>query len=68
MEKLDSVKKWGINTYKVVWTAPYFQKLMKWMLVSIFAGFNVISVHIHYTVYKADVLREVWTRFTNCGP
>lgn len=34
----------------------------------IFAGFNVISVHIHYTVYKADVLREVWTRFTNCGP
>lgn len=33
-----------------------------------FAGFNVISVDIHYTVYKADVLREVWTRFTNCGP
>ncbi len=34
----------------------------------LYAGFNVISVHIHYAVYKADVLREVWTRFTNSRP
>lgn len=32
------------------------------------AVFNVISVDTHSAVYEADVLREVWTRFTNSGP
>lgn len=81
VEKLDSVKKWGINTYKVLCTFSlkylhlychifvYGREILILLCIIFwYVRFNTVSVYTHYAVHEADVLREVWTRLTNSRP
>lgn len=58
MEKLDLVRKWSINTYKVILSELRLDDLPSpSVLLSLFSS----------SVYQTDAVREVGSRLQDCG-